>query len=149
MNSLCVSKIASGLLCLFYLSCGYNYLDRNYVLCIWLRLHTEICLTEDRWKDRFICHSQIALNFMVCYRICQDDGRSSEGDTWNWFKIQKSRWGLAVLVAYGGRTGFDVRKRYTNLSKFYGKKLHMRWLAVKLAKHLTLASLVMIAKIIC
>ena len=52
-------------------------------------------------------------------------------------------------VTYRGRTGFDVKKRYTNLSKFYGKKLHMRWLAVKLAKHLTLASLVMIAKIIC
>jgi hypothetical protein len=52
-------------------------------------------------------------------------------------------------VAYGGRTGFDVRKRYTNLSKFYGKRLHMRWLAVKMAKHLTLASLVMVAKNIC
>ena len=30
-------------------------------------------------------------------------------------------------VAYGGRTGFDVRKRYRNLSKFDGKVTSCRF----------------------
>ena len=41
------------------------------------------------------------------------------------FKTPDDAW--QFWLAYGGQTGFDVRKRYTNLRKFDGQKTSCRF----------------------
>jgi hypothetical protein len=42
------------------------------------------------------------------------------------FKSSDEAW--LFWLAYGGRTGFDVRKRYTDLSKYDGKVTSCRFI---------------------